>query len=384
MKRGIVIEFSMFLRKKRLSWVKSFEDLYHVILKLTEPYRRFDIVINRYFSESLKEGVWDNRASDGLIFPFNDCTAFPSNFETDFLTNVTNKTNLNEYLAQKFIKLYDNDKQTICISYNDTVISNDSNVLNENLNTNCTSEEADSPIIRHATDTGVTDYKEVWIERVQSDVVVLSFGYVNIVKDAGVEKFSVVYGPKKKYFHVFDNLSYFGEDICRALPYFYALTGCDTTSSFYQLGKAKFWKTWMKQHNNNNKSLIRTFIHLGDQSNNIDPNDMDIIAKYTYNWYGLDASSGISFEALHLLQLLNTPNIWLWTLVPSIPAIEQHVRRACIQAWYLWKLSHLELDIPDPTSWAGSGLQYLHFPTSLYDKLVVRLMSVLYWKRVVH
>ena len=39
----------------------------------------------------------------------------------------------------------------------------------------------------------------------------------------------------------------------------------------------------MKQHNNNNKSLIRTFIHLGDQSNNIDPNDMDIIAKYTYN-----------------------------------------------------------------------------------------------------
>ena len=31
---------------------------------------------------------------------------------------------------------------------------------------------------------------------VDSDVVVLSFGYANIVKDAGIENFSVVYGPK--------------------------------------------------------------------------------------------------------------------------------------------------------------------------------------------
>ena len=123
------------------------------------------------------------------------------------------------------------------------------------------------------------------------------------------------------------------------------------TSSFYQLGKAKFWKTWMKQHNNNNESLTRTFIHLGDQPANIDPNDIDIIAKYIYNCYGLGTSSGTSFEALRLHQLLNTPNICLRTFAPSVSAIEQHVKRSCIQAGYLWKLSHLELDIPDPTSW---------------------------------
>ena len=108
----------------------------------------------------------------------------------------------------------------------------------------------------------------------------------------------------------------------------------------------------MKQHNNNNESLTRTFIHLGDQPTNIDPNDIDIITKYIYNCYGLDTSSGTSFEALRLHQLLITPNICLRTLAPSVPAIEQHVRRACIQAGYLWKLSHLELDIPDPTSWS--------------------------------
>ena len=41
------------------------------------------------------------------------------------------------------MKLHDNDKQTICITYNDTVISNNNNVLNENLITVCTSKEAD-------------------------------------------------------------------------------------------------------------------------------------------------------------------------------------------------------------------------------------------------
>ena len=44
-----------------MSWVKSFEDyarfLYHIILKSGEPYSRFDIVTDRYFSGSLKEGV---------------------------------------------------------------------------------------------------------------------------------------------------------------------------------------------------------------------------------------------------------------------------------------------------------------------------------------
>ena len=71
-KRRIVIELSMLLRKKRVSWVKSFEDyagfLYHAILKSAEPYSRFDIATDRCFSESLKEGVRDSRGSDGLIF----------------------------------------------------------------------------------------------------------------------------------------------------------------------------------------------------------------------------------------------------------------------------------------------------------------------------
>ena len=111
----------------------------------------------------------------------------------------------------------------------------------------------------------------------------LYFDYANII-DVGLYKFSVVYRPKEKYFDVFDNLGYFGEDQWRVLPYFHSITGCDTIFSFHGLGKAKFWKTWIKEHSNNNERLTKTFIHLVDQPTNINPSDIDI-AKYIYNCY---------------------------------------------------------------------------------------------------
>ena len=84
--------------------MKSLEDyarrLYHVIMKSAEHYSRCDIVTDRSLSDSLKERVQENRSSDGLAFLLNDSTLFPANFETDFLTNVTEKNNLVEYLLK--------------------------------------------------------------------------------------------------------------------------------------------------------------------------------------------------------------------------------------------------------------------------------------------
>jgi len=35
-----------------------------------------------------------------------------------------------------------------------------------------------------------------------------------------------------------------GVDKSRALPFFHALTGCDTTSCFFHRGKKSAWETW--------------------------------------------------------------------------------------------------------------------------------------------
>ena len=129
-KNGIVIEILMLLYKKRVPWVKSFEDymrfLYHVIMKSVEPYSRCDIVTDRYFSESLKEGVWDNKGSDGLSI--NDSIPFSENFESYFLANVTNKANRSQYLVQKFLNP---------LSTNFTKWSNTRKQFVSKLSTNC-------------------------------------------------------------------------------------------------------------------------------------------------------------------------------------------------------------------------------------------------------
>ena len=56
MKSGIVIELSMLLSKKRVSWVKSLKDyarsLYHVIMKSAEPYNRCDNVTDSTFQRA--------------------------------------------------------------------------------------------------------------------------------------------------------------------------------------------------------------------------------------------------------------------------------------------------------------------------------------------
>ena len=41
----------------------------------------------------------------------------------------------------------------------------------------------------------------------------------------------------------------------------------------------------------------------------------------------------------------------LWKLPPSRRALEQHTRRACYQAGYVWQESVGDLTIPNPENW---------------------------------
>lgn len=192
--------------------------------------------------------------------------------------------------------------------------------------------------------------------------------------------FSVVYGLKETYFDVLDKLSIFWEDICRTLPCFHALTRSKTTSSFCQLGKAKLWKTWMKQHSNKNESLTRIFTR--QLTNNI-----DVIGKYIYNCYSLDTcpvSSPVSDQSpAFVLVVKYSKHLSLNTFVFSS------------FNWITWNTclnpSWISLEaVSAETGYTWSNIlrlesvwkQYQPFPTCLYGKIVLRLVSILYWKLV--
>ena len=319
-------------------------------MKSAESFHRCDIVTDQYFNRSLKEGVRDSRGSEGIVILFNDQTPLPSKFESNFLTNGTNKTNLNEYLAQKFIAFHHNNSQILCATYKQqTILSNQLHVITEESIANCSCEEADARIIRHAINLGRNGYKNVQIQTVDNNVLVLSLGYAKQLKDAGLEQLFVNYGPIRVYYNVFKNLSYLGNDICKALPFLLALTGCDTTSSFYKIGKTTHWTTWMKMHDAY-PALTNAFLRLSNQpTGDIDAETLHVIIQFVYQCYGLIYTERSSAKTLRVQHITNTPNLTLRELVPSIHGVLQHIRRCCIQVGYLWKLADFEIDIPDPT-----------------------------------
>ena len=351
---GCVIELSMLLRKKLPTSVQTFADyarfLYDEIMDISHQYQRCDVVSDRYFEGSLKEGTRENRGSGtGLVIPFSDLTRLPSQFQSAFLTNATNKTNLNEFLANKFISYHEGKESILTVTVGDTIISNSDQVLKETDISFCSSEEADARMIRHAINLGKQGYKYVTVVTVDCDVVMLGLSYADIVKSNNVNHFYIRYGPKQKVIDIFQNFERLGPEVCKAIAFFHAFTGCDTVSSFYKIGKTKFWNVFYAMIKDGDLTLVLIFNELSNCPKGLSQSTLDSVCNFVYAAYNL--TKDMPFNERRRKQLISTPNASLRMLAPSPAAILQHTKRACIQAGYLWKLSEVELKIPDPTEW---------------------------------
>ena len=100
----------------------------------------------------MKEGTRaDQGSGKGLDVKFDDNTEIPSNFESKLLSNITNKINLNDYLAKLFLDYYNGKLSVLVITSGDSVDSNCAEVLSEADITRSTSKEADPRIVRHSS-----------------------------------------------------------------------------------------------------------------------------------------------------------------------------------------------------------------------------------------
>ena len=131
---GCVIELSMLLRKKQPSRVQTFADfskfLYNEIVDISSLFNRCDVITDRYFEGSLKEGTREDRGSGTeLIVTFDDCSETPPNLISKFLSNVTNEANLNKYLANKLLAYHEGKQSILCVTFRDSIISNSEAVL---------------------------------------------------------------------------------------------------------------------------------------------------------------------------------------------------------------------------------------------------------------
>ena len=83
----------------------------------------------------------------------------------------------------------------------------------------CNHEEADTRLLLHALGASKSEFKRLLIVTVDTDVVVLVLCY-------------------------FFNLDL--QELCEALPFWFALTGYDSVSMFAGQGKKTAWSVWQK------------------------------------------------------------------------------------------------------------------------------------------
>ena len=106
--------------------------LYSEIMDTSSLFNRCDVITYRYFEESLKEGTKKDRGcGTGLIVTFDNCSEILPNFIGTFPNNVTNKTNLNKYLANKFLTFNEGKQSILYAIFGDSIISNSEAALSE-------------------------------------------------------------------------------------------------------------------------------------------------------------------------------------------------------------------------------------------------------------
>ena len=112
----------------------------------------------------------------------------------------------------------------------------------------CYYEEADSRICIHVQDALQKGAHNILVSTVDTDVIVILVGaYFTFYDKFPDVNIYVGFGTGKyfKYYNINNICQNLGSATSRALPFFHAFTGCDTTSQFLGKGKKSAWDSWI-------------------------------------------------------------------------------------------------------------------------------------------
>ena len=132
---------------------------------------------------------------------------------------------------------------------------------------------------------------ETWCEQcvvrtVLTDVVISLIVYRWLAKKFDCVVFACLTSSASNRFYNTNKIAEeLGERKCRALPFFYALTGCDIVSSFFNQGKCKFWDQWTESREE--EPLTTVFMELSDKANALTEEQISVIEQFTgfvYSW----------------------------------------------------------------------------------------------------
>ena len=123
----------------------------------------------------------------------------------------------------------------------------------------CTSEEADQRLVRHTINCIENGFNKVVVRTVDTDVLALLLGnipYIKRIADATV--YSLFGQSNLSYYNIAEIATQCGDQFSTAVPFMYGFSGCDTVSSFFGMGKCKWFDNWTESQE---KDVLTSVFH---------------------------------------------------------------------------------------------------------------------------
>ena len=323
---AIIIELSPLLRTTIVA--ASFgifaEKLMGTINRLAARYDRIDVVCDCYFEDSLKNQTRDGRGSGDTV-TFDRNTKFPSDFKNNFLKNNKNKNRLNEFLADEFMQQYSGGKSFV-VTKGELVLSNIDSLAGDSSLSPNSAEEADQKLVRHALQCVRSGVRNIVVRTVDTDVILLLVAYRHSEANTASNVFAwMAAGKETSYYNINTISSILGPEQCKALPFFHAMTGCDTTSYFFNQGKCKFWDRWDEFTLKNELTFV--FGQLSNKPNTVTGEQALILEKFiSFVYHGVESDESIDLLRLRDFEYSTHNNLRL--IPPSRAGLLQHFMRA--------------------------------------------------------
>lgn len=361
---------------------------------------RIDIIFDQYFSPSIKdyERALRNEGGNMEYIISGPEQVRPADFAKE-LRNIKFKEALVNFLIQHWARdemvpfignsiINLNYKQ--CHSYTTDNVSVFS-TINEYLSCEC-HEEADTKIVHHICK--IEDDSNILIKSSDTDVLVIMLSNMDHLNNDALKIFMEVgVGNNKRYINVSQLYTELGLSICKSLPGFHALTGCDYNPSFFRRGKERPFQLLKKSD-----EYQKAFTSLGDAHTTSSRDQaFKVLEKFVceiYNIKNVDDINLARFEKFcSTYKATNIEEPFQKKLknfdASYLPPCKVELYQQMLRTQYItsiWRNAHLKFPsclIPEGNGWVEvNGRYYFHwfdgdqFPQSVFDAVATHSLNI--------
>lgn len=319
---------------------KTFLEFSDTVIKyietLTMKYNRIDLVFGSCGENSIQ--------NSGSFLLVNDNATFPKNF-VEFLSNECHKKQLSAYLAKNLIWNFKDSSSQIIVAVEEYAYKNNNTVDIGDISP-CNHADSGSRVVLHAKHASET-HSSICIQTSKVISVVLClYAFGSAFSDLTSENELFIQFKSGKKERIIPIHEIYNEiaDLSEMLIYFYTFTGCKTVSAFYSIGKTKAFNAWMKyrQVDIAFKALIES------KTPNIDEKILEIIQRYVVLMYDSKSKATLINDFRWVLFKKNTS---IERIPPTLDALQQHIKRTCLQSKIYSQCINKEIISDDPLDW---------------------------------